>query len=166
MESHNKKYTDRTPISDIIPDNLRLQSEAKVQNQNTYLEIEKSQNIETPHHQQFSMLPQKQSTNENMLEDLFDDLENDKLETTNKDNESFIDIIKKYAKVIIILAVIFLIISSGYTLGLFDTYAHNMGLVVTKEAVVPTTSGLLVQGGMLGIIYVLVDMLLAYITIS
>ena len=149
-----QKYTDRTPIRDIIPDNLQHPVEAEPKN--SYVEV---QPIETKYQPQ-------QSPNDRVLDDLFSDIENDKIESSNSNNRSITDMIKKYAKVILLLAFIFLIVSSRHILSLFNTYAPNMGLVVTKETIVPTTSGLLVQGSMLGIIYVLVEILLIYVTIS
>jgi len=154
----NKVYTDRTPIDHLIPDdyyvnNQQVNTEAfqatnPIQNENTITQTKKSDPV---------------------LEELFSEIESD--EKKEQVNETIIEQIKKYLKIVVLIVLIYVIVSSRYTLRFANSYFGNFGLVKTISTdtsvqLVPTTAGSVMQGGMLGIIFVFVKFLLTYVTIN
>jgi len=182
MSGKKQKYSDRTPIGNLIPSNYkpasqevpfeeenvmdesslqRTSSESRNGSENKEMQMSESTNKFSPQEIQNIIQPQIQSSHqipdtdiERLLEDLPEECE----------DESLIDKLKKYVKVVLILVVIFVLVSNKYILQFLNTNIGNLTVSTTSENhLIPTTSGIFVQGSILGIIYVIVSSLLIYI---
>jgi hypothetical protein len=125
-------YTDRTPISDILPKQVE-------------------------HIEEKVTVPETDVS----LEQIFQEIENDEV-SCPKPEYSIMNKVKKYLKVVLILALLYIIISSGTSLNIFKLYSRNL-VTVKENTTVASNTGMLVQGLSLGIIYVVIELLLNYV---
>jgi len=132
MNSIIMSYTDRTPISDILPKQVE-------------------------HIEEKVTVPETDVS----LEQIFQEIENDEV-SCPKPEYSIMNKVKKYLKVVLILALLYIIISSGTSLNIFKLYSRNL-VTVKENTTVASNTGMLVQGLSLGIIYVVIELLLNYV---
>lgn len=101
---------------------------------------------------------EKYSDNTDPIDNILDDIDND------KESDSIVDRFKGYIKLIVIIAVLYFIVSNQTSINLLKNYAgDNFATVCGSNTLVLTSTGLLVIGCVLGLLFVLIKMTLGYV---
>jgi len=129
---------DYTPIQDLLPTPVKPNSATEEDIVQTYSSSEK---IPEPSH--------------DSIDSLLDDLPID-------NDLSTIDYIKSYVKLVLIIMVLYFIVSNQASLNIMRSYGGDT-LVIGGNNLVLTSTGLLVSGAIMGILFVLSKFALSYV---
>lgn len=127
---------DYTPIQDLLPTPVKPNSVTEEDIVQTY-----SSNEKIPSH--------------DSIDSLLDDLPID-------NDLSTIDHIKSYVKLVLIIMVLYFIVSNQASLNIMRSYGGDT-LVIGGNNLVLTSTGLLVSGAIMGILFVLSKFALSYV---
>lgn len=141
-----KKYKKFTPIEKIVPPNYLQEPQPEPQNY--------------PVHEPVHMDPRYELQNSNikkepMVDDILEDLPDEETSTT------FVDKVKKYIKLILTIAILFILINNPTAVGFIHKFFGNYGFtkICDGGSIMTTSLGIIFQGISLGIILVFIKIL-------
>jgi len=83
----------------------------------------------------------------------------------DENDNTIMNKLKKYIKIILILVLLFIIINNKHVLKLLQNYLGDNLFPGKDDLIIPSTTGILIQGGIFGVSYILISTLLHYLGI-